>query len=69
MRAMVKPRTRLEVGVSVTTRASQLSTMTRVGVRTRARINVSRIVKLLLRARHNGAQVFSRRLARPRERR
>ena len=41
MRAMVKPRTRLEVGVSV--RASQLSTMTRVGVRTRARTSVSKI--------------------------
>ena len=40
MRAMVKPRTRLQVGVSV--RASQLSTMTRVGVRTRARTSVSK---------------------------
>ena len=41
MRAMVKPRTRLQVGVSV--RASQLSTMTRVGVRTRARTSVSKM--------------------------
>ena len=52
MRAMVKPRTRWEVGVSVRTRASQLSTMTRVGVRTSARTSVSItesgcIVKLL----------------------
>ena len=38
MRAMVRPRTRLEVGVSVTTK---LRIMTRVGVRTRVRMSVS----------------------------
>ena len=38
MRAMVRPRTRLEVGVSVT---AKLRIMTRVGVRTRVRMSVS----------------------------